>query len=264
MDFVRTFYNDCRVYVAAHPKVTLFTLAILAAVELRIIQRAWRKIFVFFEVKLSKRLNAKLRRKKQQLFEALFRPDAGREGAPLRVVEIGLGGGSNFDFYPHGTEIVGVDPNPDYLKYLHQEMDTSSGQRVTMTNVICAGAEEMGQHIEENSVDAVVATLVLCTVQDVRAVVDSCRFVLRPGGVFLFLHHNKADSETHPWKAMVQDWITPLTFLIADGCHFDRDPIHDIQNAGFSSVSYEKYTPGGTRFAPLSPVYPLLIGTAVK
>ena len=265
IDFLRSVFAEARAYIATHPKLAMCTLAILAAYELNIIQRLWRKAFVYFEVKMSVRLNSRLKRKKTELFEPLFRPGASREGAPLRIVEIGLGGGSNFDFYPDGAEIIGVDPNPEYLKYLHEELKTTAGQKVTMSRVVCAGAETMDRFIDADSVDAVVATLVLCTVQDVQAVVDSCLRVLRPGGVFLFLHHNKADSESQPVRAWLQDFVTPLTFRLGDGCHFNRDPINEIQRAGFASVNSEKFTPPGrTRFAPFSLVYPFLIGSAWK
>jgi len=266
MHLFRTWFDECRQYVTSHPKLAFFTLAFLAAFEFNVIQRLWRKIFVFFEVRLSKRLNQRLRRKKEELFEPLFRPDASLpDGKPLRLVEIGLGGGSNFDFYPEGAEIIGVDPNPDYLKYLKQEMETPSGRRVKMTQVFCVGAEEMDQLIAPESVDAVVATLVLCTVQDVAAVVASCFYVLRPGGCFYFLHHNRGDPATEPWKVWLQNVVTPLTFRLGDGCHFNRDPIGVIQSAGFSSVVYEKYAPSrGSRSAVFSLVHPFLIGRAVK
>ena len=266
MESLRGYFHDARLQLSAHPKIAVLTLAFLAAYELNVLQSAWRKVFVYFEVTFSKKLNAGLRAKKVELFEPLFRRrDSSRDGLPLRVVEIGLGGGSNFDFYPDETEVVGVDPNPDYLKYLRRELETTSGRRVKMVEVVCAGAEKMDEIIAEDSVDAVVATLVLCTVRDVCAVVTNCRKVLKPGGVFLFLHHNRADPVAHPWRARLQSWVTPLTYRLGDGCHFNRDPVEDIQRAGFSKVSYEKYTPPRkNRFAPFSLIHPFLIGCAVK
>ena len=266
MQVIRIWLDEGRQFVAAHPKSVLLTLALLAAYKGNVIQRLWRQIFVFFEVRLSRRLNSKLRGKKAALFAPLFRPDAAAgEGQPLRIVEIGLGGGSNLDFYPENAEIIGVDPNPDYLKYLEAEMKTASGRRLKMTRVICAGAEEMDQYLAPDSADAVVATLVLCSVRDVEAVVANCWRVLRPGGGFYFLHHNRGDPVREPWKVWCQDWVTPLTFRLGDGCHFNRDPIGVIQTAGFSSVNFEKYAPStGSRLAAFSLVHPFLIGRAVK
>merc|ERR1712135_192190 len=103
----------------------------------------------------------------------------------------------------------------------------------------------MCRKLGENSADAVVATLVLCTVQDVAAVVDSCFKVLRPGGIFLFFHHSRDDPVKHPWKVKWQEILTPLTCRLFDGCHVNRDPIGIIQQAGFSSVQFEKYYPKG-------------------
>lgn len=264
MESVRTIIDDLRAYMSDHPILALMTCVFLVAYEFNIAQSLWRKVFVRMEVHFSKKLNVMLESKKRELFSPLLRMAASTERVerPLRVLEIGLGGGSNFDFYPDGTEIIGVDPNPEYLTHLNRELETKSGSKVTMTRIVCAGAETMDEFIERESVDAVVATLVLCTVQDVTAVVNNCWKVLKPGGVFLFLHHNRADPMLQPWKAWFQDLITPITYRIADGCHFNRNPIVDIQGADFSVVNFEKYSPTTLRSYHL--VHPFLIGCAVK
>jgi len=261
MQSVRTSIDHLRAYMADHPKLAFVTFAVLAAYEFGIAQSLWRKIFVRIEVNFSKNLNVMLESKKRELFSPLLKMASSLD-RPLRVVEIGLGGGSNFDFYPDGTEIIGVDPNPEYLAHLHRELEKKSGSKVKMNRIVCAGAETMDEFIESESVDAVVATLVLCTVQDVHAVISNCFKILKPGGVFLFLHHNRADPMLHPWKAWLQDLITPITYRIADGCHFNRNPIVDIQRADFSVVNFEKYSP------PAMPrfhiIHPFLLGCAVK
>jgi len=262
MESVRGLFDELRVYMSSHPKLAFVTFAVFAAYEYGIIQSLWRKIFVRIEVNFSKQLNVILESKKRKLFAPLVQMAAAAAERPLKVVEIGLGGGSNFDFYPDGTEIIGVDPNPEYLTYLHRELETKSGKRVKMSEVYCLGAETMEEVIQRDSVDAVVATLVLCTVQDVRAVVSNCWKALKPGGVFLFLHHNRTDPVLHPWKAWLQDLVTVITFRIADGCHFNRDPIDIIQGVEFSVVNYEKYSLDS--LPEIHPLNPILIGSAVK
>src|SRR5690242_6004104 len=72
---------------------------------------------------------------------------------------------------------------------------------------------------EDDSVDAVVSTLVLCSACDPARVLREIRRVLKPGGRFVFLEHVAAPQGTR--LRTVQRWIRPVWRRIADGCHPD-------------------------------------------
>ena len=145
---------------------------------------------------------------------------------------------------------MGVEPNPYMVPYLRQS------------------AEQAGLHIEirsgtaerlpaaDQSIDAVVATLVLCSVSDPKQVLREVLRVLKPGGRFLFIEHVAAPQGTRLRTA--QRWLRPLWTRIADGCHPDRETGALIEQAGFAEVRFEKFR------LPLGPVGPQIAGCARK
>ncbi|KAI8510887.1 hypothetical protein Bbelb_118030 [Branchiostoma belcheri] len=108
---------------------------------------------------LQRASEKKLTELKQEVFVGLREQDTGA----LQVLEIGVGGGNNFRYYPPGTYVIAVDPNPHFDQYLKENSD-----KYPDVKFIVAGAEDMSA-VAVGSVDAVVCTLVLCSVQDMDA-----------------------------------------------------------------------------------------------
>ncbi|MCF6425229.1 class I SAM-dependent methyltransferase [Amycolatopsis tucumanensis] len=61
--------------------------------------------------------------------------------------------------------------------------------------------------VENDSLDAAVASLVLCSVPDIAGALAEIRRVLRPGGELRFFEHVRSAK---PWFSPLQDAITPL------------------------------------------------------
>jgi len=108
---------------------------------------------------------------------ALF---AGLDGS---VLEIGPGTGPNLVYYPPGIRWLGVEPNPYMVPYLR----TAAARAGLPVDLRPGMAERLPA--EDNSMDTVVSTLVLCSVHDPDGVLREIRRVLKPGGQFLFLEH---------------------------------------------------------------------------
>lgn len=94
----------------------------------------------------------------------------------LQILEIGAGGGANMKYYPRGTEIVCLDPNPRTEAYIQKKVDEFN---LTMKSFVKGFAENMEQ-IPDDSCDAVVSTLVLCSVRDTKAALSEVKRVLKP------------------------------------------------------------------------------------
>jgi ubiquinone/menaquinone biosynthesis C-methylase UbiE len=94
---------------------------------------------------------------------------------PPKIVEIGPGSGTNFQFYPAGSEVLCIDPNPSFEQYLEQSAKKYPHIRCIWVN----GFAEDLRGIAENSIDAVVGTLVLCSVRDVDSCLKEIKRVLR-------------------------------------------------------------------------------------
>lgn len=149
------------------------------------------------------------------------------------VLEIGAGTGPNLSYYPPEIHLIGVEPNQFMHSYLQQEAERL-GLNV---DIYCETAENLD--IKDNSMDVVVSTLVLCSVDDLAAVLQEVLRVLKPGGRFLFLEHVAAPKETQLRR--MQHWIRPIWRAIGDGCCPERETWVLIEEAGFESVSYEHF-----------------------
>lgn len=134
------------------------------------------------------------------------------KGKGLRILEIGIGTGPNLCYYASGSgvEVVGIDPNPKMEKYARSSA-ASAGLPTSNFEFIQAVGEAIP--LSDASVDAVVGTLVLCSVKDVD-------MTLKDGTFLKFM----------------QRVLDPLQQTLADGCHLSRETGNDISRAGFSSV----------------------------
>lgn len=178
---------------------------------------------------------------KEELFQDL-------EG---RVLEIGPGAGINFRHYPKRVEVIGVEPNP----HLHRHLRQAAGDADIPLIIYPASAEVM--ELEQGAVDAVVSTLVLCSVDNVQEVLAEVHRVLKPGGTFVFIEHVAAPPGS--WLRRVQDVCTPLWQTFGDGCRPNCDTGRAIECAGFASVEYRQ-----ERLPGIPVVAPHIIGVARK
>ena len=166
------------------------------------------------------------------------------------IMEIGPGTGPNLQYYPPGIRWIGIEPNPYMYPYLHKAADRA-GLGVDLRS---GTAEQLPA--ESGSVDAVVSTLVLCSVSDPQGVLREILRVLKPGGRFVFVEHVAAPSDTRLRR--VQTFIRPLWKRIGDGCHPDRETWVTIERAGFGEVQLDHFR------LPLGPVATQIAGYAVK
>lgn len=135
----------------------------------------WKKLFPYFMIKFSRLYHQQLHKEKQQLFSNLA--DFTGSSGSLSLLEIGMGTGANFQFYPFGCRVTGTDPNPNVEKYLLKNI--AENQHLRFEGFILASGEDLHQ-VLDSSVDMVVGTLVLCYVADVRVVLKEVLRVLRP------------------------------------------------------------------------------------
>lgn len=159
-----------------------------------------------------------------------------------RVIEIGAGNGLNFSHYPATvTEVVAVEPE-NWLRGLAEEAAESAPVPV---RVVPGHAEDLPA--DDDSFDAAVAFLVLCSVPDVGAALAETRRVLRPGGQLLFFEHVRSANRL---LGLVQDAVTPLWIRTAGGCRINRDLAAAITDAGFHIESLQRLSYAPLRFVP--------------
>ena len=148
-----------------------------------------KSFFAFTMYFFTKLYNKKLGPKKKELFESMEKHLEEVEGD---LLEVGAGTGANFAFYPRGCSIVALDPNP-YMNYylLHTE---KFYPHVILRDYIVGTCEDM-RKIKDQSVSAVVSTLVLCSVESVELSLREIIRVLKPvSQVCNLLQRSQPDS----------------------------------------------------------------------
>lgn len=168
------------------------------------------------------------------------------------VVEVGPGAGINFRHFPKGIHVRGIEPNTFMHPYLQEAAD-EAGVKMTLDP---GHAEEIG--LPDSSVDAVVSTLVLCSVFRPDIALSEIHRVLKPGGKFYFIEHVAAPIGSRMRRA--QDFAQPLWTKVGDGCYPNRETAPLIEAAGFSKVHIQ---PRDIK-NPFIIVKPHIIGWAIK
>jgi ubiquinone/menaquinone biosynthesis C-methylase UbiE len=145
------------------------------------------------------------------------------------VLEVGAGTGSTLGLYPKAvTRLVMAEPDPHMRRKLLEKRGT--------IEVSDAPAEKLP--FDQASFDAVVCSLVLCSVRDQAAALAEIARVLRPGGRLLFLEHVAADGK--PERLKWQGRIEPVWKHLMGNCHLTRRTEAAIAAAGLEIETIQR------------------------
>jgi SAM-dependent methyltransferase len=197
-----------------------------------------------------------------RVFHRMMRPGEGEAIVACRremlagvagdVVEVGAGDGANFALYPPAVRgVTAVEPEP-YLR----ACAASPAAAAPVPVAVHAGRDDR-LPVADASADAVVFSLVLCSVADPAAALAEARRVLRPTGELRLFEHVIAD---HPLGRAVQRGAQATVWpRLCGNCHPARDTLAAIRAASFDTAALRRFTlrPGG-----LSPPMPVIVGRA--
>src|SRR5713101_2970591 len=112
------------------------------------------------------------------------------------VLELGIGSGLNLPFYSCNVRrLYGVDPSAELLHLARP--------RATHVSFLVEFLNQSGDQVplEDQSVDTVVSTWVMCSIPDLTKVLGEMRRVLKPDGQLIFVEHGLSpDLRVQKWQ----------------------------------------------------------------
>jgi len=173
------------------------------------------------------------------LTQALERAVLGEHRARLlasldgQVLDVGAGTGANLPYLRRASRVVVAEPDAAMRRRLAARL----AQAAVPVELSSDPAEKL--RYPDASFDAVVFTLVLCTVPSPDRALAEARRVLRPSGRLIILEHVRGTGTLARW----QDRLTPLWSRLNAGCHLGRDTAAAIERAGFTFERAEYFDP---------------------
>lgn len=142
------------------------------------------------------------------------------------VLEVGVGTGKNFDFYPAHIQMTAIDFSPKMLEQAKRKQD----RKQIKVHLDLMDVQTLGY--ADNSFDTVVASFVFCSVPKPRKGLKELYRVLKPGGQLLLLEHVLSSNKT---MAMMMNLLNPLVVRLV-GANINRQTLKNVQACSFRSI----------------------------
>lgn len=146
-----------------------------------------------------------------------------------KILEVGVGTGKNFPFYPEGLEITAIDLSEKMLKKARekaQKQNIRVDLRVMDVQKLDFPAETF---------DSIVSTFVFCSVPDPVLGLSEVRRVCKTGGRVILLEHVLSANRI---LASLMNLMNPLIVRMM-GANINRAT---VQNVAISGLTVEKVT----------------------
>ncbi len=146
------------------------------------------------------------------------------------ILEVGVGTGKNFDYYPADARITAIDFSKEMLK--------RAAQKQTRKNITVELdlMDVQSLYFADNSFDTVIATFVFCSVPLPLKGLKELYRVCRPGGQVVLLEHVLSSK---PALAKLMNFMNPLV-LASVGANINRNTLKNVQACAFSSVHVDE------------------------
>jgi SAM-dependent methyltransferase len=157
------------------------------------------------------------------------------------VLELGCGTGINFQYYDSSAKVLALEPSDSMRAQAEAKLAESKYNAQIRTRPWLLEDEGLAAEVKLGSFDAVVCTLVLCTVPDPAATLARLKSLLKPDGKLFALEHVRAKSDAGKF---LQNVMNPLWRHMAEGCQLNRDTRKAIETAGFRPVTQDEFDYG--------------------
>lgn len=145
-----------------------------------------------------------------------------------KILEVGVGTGKNFPYYPAGAEMTAIDFSAAML-------DRAKHKTAPQAQPILRLMDVQQLDFPDNSFDTVVGTFVFCSVPQPLQGLREVRRVLKPGGRLLLLEHVQS---SHRVQAALMHFINPLVVYLV-GANINRNTVDNVRLSGFAEVTVD-------------------------
>jgi len=142
------------------------------------------------------------------------------EGA--HILEVGVGTGKNFSYYPHDVEITAIDFSDRMLKRA-KDSARKQGVKARLQQMDAQNLE-----FEDNTFDTVVASFVFCSVPDPIRGLTEIERVCKPGGKVVLLEHVRSANRILGW---LMNLANPLVVRMI-GANINRRTVDNVIKSG--------------------------------
>jgi phosphatidylethanolamine/phosphatidyl-N-methylethanolamine N-methyltransferase len=142
------------------------------------------------------------------------------------ILEVGVGTGKNFSFYPEQARMTGIDFSPNMLAQAKRK------QQRKQLDVHLELMDVERLYFADNSFDTVVASFVFCSVPHPRKGLKEIHRVLKPGGQLIMLEHVLSSNKV---MAGLMNLLNPLVVKLV-GANINRQTVKNVQACQFRQV----------------------------
>ena len=144
------------------------------------------------------------------------------------ILEVGVGTGKNFDYYPDNARITAIDFSPKMIEQAQRKKDRKQ------INVALEIMDVQSLYFASNSFDTVIASFVFCSVPSPMKGLKELHRVCKPGGRVLLLEHVLS---SRPVLAGMMNLLNPITVSIF-GANINRNTVKSVQNRPVAKVLF--------------------------
>lgn len=138
------------------------------------------------------------------------------------ILEVGVGTGKNFPYYPAGAHITAIDFSPKML----ERARAKAARRGIKVDLQLMDVQHLP--FADDTFDTVVATFVFCSVPDPVAGLKEVRRVCRTEGKIVLLEHVRSNNRIVGWLMDVLNWLMSRV-MWAD---INRRTVDNVELAG--------------------------------
>lgn len=144
----------------------------------------------------------------------------------VSILEVGVGTGKNFDFYPVDKSITAIDFSKRMMGKARKKAD-NKGMKVHLEPM-----DVQDLQFEDQSFDTVLATFVFCSVRDPIKGLEEIKRVCKKGGKVVLLEHVRPATKL---LKRVFDLLNPVTVKLI-GANINRNTVSNMKRAGLHII----------------------------